>query len=145
ADQRLRWHSLYDWQHPDACWQTDAAGRVYPLPQTGVSSAAIQHSEYPAHPPGLALLLSPILFVFRESNYLEPAAVLCSGVAVIVGMLFFRRLVQTFTPERWVINTVTVVAFLGTPAWFYGRTLYTEPYLLAFAIAAYSLALREEM
>jgi len=145
AGHRVRWHALYDWQHPAACWQTDPAGRVYPLPQADVSPAAIPHSEFPAHPPGLALLLAPFLFVFRESNYLEPAATLCSGVAVIVGMLFFRRLIQTLTPERWVVNAATLVAFLGTPAWFYGRTLYAEPYLLAFAIAAYSLALREKV
>ncbi|HMC65725.1 MAG TPA: hypothetical protein VKI65_12365, partial [Gemmataceae bacterium] len=81
----------------------------------------------------------------RGSNYLEPAAVLCSGTAVIIGMLFYRRLVETLTPERWVVNMVTLVAFLGTPAWFYGRTLYTEPYLLAFAVSAYALALRERM
>jgi hypothetical protein len=38
---------------------------------------------------------------------------------------------------------VTAVAILGTPAWPYGRTLYTEPYLLACAVGAYAAAFRK--
>src|SRR5262249_62238810 len=43
-----------------------------------------------------------------------------------------------------VVMAVTAVAFLGTPVWFYGRSLFMESFLLGFLVGAYALALRKD-
>jgi hypothetical protein len=61
---------------------------------------------------------------------------------MIIAMVMFRSLVRKYNSNSTFADLVTVVTFLGTPAWLYGRTLFNEPYLLLFAIGSYSLALR---
>ena len=100
------------------------------------------HPEFSTHPPGVALLLAPILFPFRGTQLIEPLAICCSAIAMIIAMLMFRSLIRKYNSNSAFADLVTVVTFLGTPAWLYGRTLFNEPYLLLFAIGSYSLALR---
>ena len=100
------------------------------------------HPEFSMHPPGVALLLAPILFPFRGTQLIEPLAICCSAIAMIIAMLMFRSLIRKYNSNSAFVDLVTVVTFLGTPAWHYGRTLFNEPYLLLFAIGSYSLALR---
>ena len=72
----------------------------------------------------------------------EPAAVTCSTLAIILAFFLFRSLLQNYA-DLVTVNLTAVVAFLGTPAWAYGRTLFSEPYLLLFAVGAYWASLRK--
>ncbi len=138
--RRREWAQVYQtgWQR----WHRDAAGHLMLTLRPGQTPPAAGHPEYSTHPPGIALLLAPILFPFRGTTYVEPLAILCSTFAVIAAMLLFRALARKYSTDLHVVNLVTVVTFLGTPAWNYARTLFNEPYLLLFAVGAYSLALR---
>jgi hypothetical protein len=100
--------------------------------------------EYSTHQSAIAFLLAPVLFPLRGTTCLEPAALLCSGLATVAGMFFFRMLLGGLTTDRFTINAVTAVTFLATPIWFYGRSLFMESFLLCFLIGAYALALRKE-
>ena len=125
-----------------ARWRHDAAGHPIPTLRPGQTPPTPGHPEYSTHPPGVAFLLAPILFPFRGTTYVEPLAILCSTLAVIAAMLLFRALARKYSTSLLTVDLVTAVSFLGTPAWNYARTLFNEPYLLLFAIGAYSLALR---
>jgi hypothetical protein len=59
-------------------------------------------------------------------------------------MLIFGWLIELYKPDPAVIFLVTLATFLGTPIWFYARTLFTEPYLLLFTTASYGFALRRK-
>ena len=59
-----------------------------------------------------------------------------------MAMFLFRSLAQKYNSNIHAVDLTSLVAFLGTPAWHYGRTLFNEPYLLLFAIGSYSVALR---
>ncbi|MBI3185428.1 MAG: hypothetical protein HYZ28_25085 [Myxococcales bacterium] len=116
------------------------AGRAFagqPLDHHTVPGAA----EYSQHPPGQAFLLAPLLFPLRGSRWVEPAALLCSGLAVVLAMLALRALAARLTGDAAALNLGVALALLGSPAWHYGRTLFSEPYLLALAAGAYALAL----
>jgi hypothetical protein len=134
---RKEWWDVYDRNN----WDRDDEG--HPVPRLLEGRSTIDgHPEFPTHPPGVALLLAPILFPFRDSQLIEPLAICCSAIAIILAMLMFRSLIRKYNSNFAFVDLVTVVTFLGTPAWHYGRTLFNEPYLLLFAIGSYSLALR---
>lgn len=140
GERRRDWQRTFEMD--PAKWDHDSAGRPVPHLRAGQSPPVQGHSETSTHPPGLALLLAPLLYPLRGTDLMEPAAILCSALAVIIAMLMYRALIRSYTDDRRVVDLATAVTFLGTLAWHYGRTLYTEPYLLLFATAAYSLALR---
>lgn len=140
GERRREWQSVYE-TDPQK-WDRDTEGHPVPRLRAGQAPPVEGHVEISTHPPGLAWLLTPLLLPFRGADLIEPAAIVCSALAVILAMLVFRGLVRTYTTDaRWA-DLVTAVTFLGTPAWHYGRTLYNEPYLMLFATAAYGLALR---
>jgi hypothetical protein len=58
------------------------------------------------------------------------------------AFLFFRMLLRGYGVDSWTIDVISAAGFLGTPAWFYGRSLFMESFLLFFLAAAYALALR---
>lgn len=138
--QLRRWSKVYECD--PAKWDHDAHGHLVPRLRAGQTSPSPGHVEYSIHPPGLALLLAPLLFPFRGTTLVEPLAIVCSTLAIISAMFLFRALVMYFEPRMRVANLITAATFLGTPAWHYGRTLFNEPYLLLFAVGAFSLALR---
>jgi hypothetical protein len=133
------WQDVYD----PTDWRPDADG-VYPLPpvRPGVRPPA-DAPEYSTHQPGIAFLLAPVLYPLRGTTYLEPAALVCSGLATVLAMLFYRILLGAFTADRRTRDLVTLAAFLGTPIWFYGRSLFLEGFLVFFVVASYALALRK--
>jgi hypothetical protein len=98
--------------------------------------------RYSIHPEGIALLLLPIWLAVGDSPLLEPVAILFSGIITLLGLFFFRSLASRFTSDALSIKLALVATFLGTPLWHYGRTLFTEPYMASFAVAAYALAYR---
>jgi hypothetical protein len=108
----------------------------------GAASSEPPAHEYSWHPPGLPLLLAPLVWPLRGTPWVEPAALLSTAVVTIVGLAFFCILIRGYLAAGEAVWTAAAVAFLGTPLWPYARTLYTEPYLATCAIGAYALALR---
>lgn len=146
--RRVPWPDLFEVDA--AAWQYDEQGHPRPTLRPGVAGAPAGLvddlaglPEYSSHPPGIALLLAPILFPFRHTAYVEPLAVLCSWLATSLAMVAFHALVEGLTSTTWLANAVTAVTFLGTPLWHYSRTLFGEPYLLLFALGAYVLLIRK--
>jgi hypothetical protein len=137
---RRFWWNVYK---TDA-WNRDYIGNPVPRLRQDASAPPEGHPEYSTHPPGLALFLAPVLLPFRGSGYIEPLAICCSAVAVVFAMLIFGWLIELYRPDPGVIFLVTLATFLGTPIWFYARTLFTEPYLLLFTTASYGFALRRK-
>jgi hypothetical protein len=140
GSSRKNWDAVYE-TGPDY-WDHDNEGHPVPRLRAGQLPPSGGHPEFSVHPPGVALLLAPILFPFRGTQLIEPLAICCSAIAIILAMLMFRSLIRRYNSNLASVDLVTAVTFLGTPAWHYGRTLYNEPYLLLFAIGSYSLALR---
>ncbi|HEV3343771.1 MAG TPA: hypothetical protein VG125_25585 [Pirellulales bacterium] len=108
----------------------------------GASSTQPPAREYSWHPPGLPLLLAPLLWPLRDTRWVEPAALACTALATFAGLGFFCLLVRGYLPDQGPTWPAAAVAFLGTPLWPYARTLYCEPYLATLAIGAYALAFR---
>ncbi len=140
--RRVDWREFYDFAHGQ--WEADADGVVHPVPKPGVAAPPAGVPEYSTHQYGGAFLLAPLLYPLRGTTWLEPAAIFCSGLAVVGAMLFYRMLLRCFTDDAFSINAVTVVAFLGTPIWFYGRSLFLEGMLTCCVVGAYALALRKK-
>src|SRR5438270_13998221 len=78
--RRVDWHTFYPF--PTTQWETDAEGVVHPTPAPGVAPPPPGTPEYSIHQYGVAFLLAPVLWPFRGTTWLEPAALLCSGLAV---------------------------------------------------------------
>jgi hypothetical protein len=89
-------------------------------------------------------LLAPLLFFVRGTTLVEPLAIASSTLAVIAAMFFYVGLVRKYEPTPIVAYAAAIVTFLGTPAWHYARTLFSEPLLMLCAIGAYSFALRDK-
>ncbi|HBI43408.1 MAG TPA: hypothetical protein DDY78_11210 [Planctomycetales bacterium] len=140
--RRVDWREFYDFVNGD--WEADADGVVHPVPKPGVTAPPPGVSEYSTHQYGGAFLLAPLLYPLRDTTWLEPAAIFCSGLAVVGAMLCYRMLLRCFTDDAFTINAVTAVAFLGTPIWFYGRSLFLEGMLTCCVVGAYALALRKK-
>lgn len=138
--ERRNWGRVYEYDPPK--FDKDEQGRPVPRLQPGQREIPAGTPEYSVHPAGHALLLAPLLYPFRATQLVEPIAVACSAIAIILAFFLFRSLLSKYSTNQRAIDLVAVVAFLGTPAWHYGRTLYTEPFLLLFAVGAFSFALR---
>ena len=143
----------YNWGHiyevaPER-WERDANGHPRATKMPSVPAALEERiamlPEYGGHPYGLAFVLAPVLLPFRGTAYLESAAVVCSALAVVAAFGFFVMLLRVYVADNLTAWAVAGATFLGTPIWHYGRTLFTEPYLLLCATAAYALMLRKNM
>jgi len=137
---RRNWETVYE-TSPET-FDRDSEARPTPRLLPGQSKPPAGHPEYSQHPPGLALVLAPILYPFRSTELVEPIAVTCSAIAVIVAFLWLRSLLAKYCADRRVADLVAFLAILGSPAWSYARTLFSEPYLLLCAVGAYSFGLR---
>jgi hypothetical protein len=138
--ERVYWWQIYELD--DDRWHRDAEGAPVPTVRPEVAARDVPKGpEHPFHPAGLPLLLAALLLPLRGSSWIEPAALCVSGAVTIGALLAFRALARSFAPERTVATWTACLAFLGTPLWHYGRSLFTEPYLACFAVASYALAL----
>jgi 4-amino-4-deoxy-L-arabinose transferase-like glycosyltransferase len=99
--------------------------------------------EYSRHPPGMVWLLWPFARPFRGTDLVEPVAILTCGMAVVIAMYFFALLIAPYATERHSAAITIVLAFLATPVWHYGRTLFTEPLLLVLVVGGVALYLRK--
>lgn len=141
GDRRVHWWEAFD---QEGTWGKDAEGHPFPLPRKGFDPALMPVVERPWNAAGLPLLLSPCFWVLKKvglGQWMEPFATILSGIAVLVASFFWRILVSAFTKDRRVVNLSMALAFLGTPAWHYGRSFFSEPYLICIVIGAYAFAL----
>ncbi|MGH9197312.1 MAG: hypothetical protein ACRD1T_16425, partial [Acidimicrobiia bacterium] len=139
----VTWFMMYEID--ESRWRRNASNHPVPTRRQDapLSVSTISHlPDYPFHPVGVAFLLAPICFLARNTTFVEPLAVLGSTAAVIVAMLLFRSVLDELTPSVGRILFVTGMTFLGTPVWHYGRSLFTEPYLVLSAVGAYAVYLR---
>lgn len=125
-------------------WKKDDSGVPIPTRRKGQEDAYVPACEYPTHPPGLAFLLAPVTYLFRGTAAVESIALICTALVVVLGSLFFERLISPYTNGWQQRLFIVAVAFLGTPVWHYARTLFVEPYMLCLALGAYAGVLRSK-
>ncbi|MGH7739924.1 MAG: hypothetical protein ACREL1_07235, partial [bacterium] len=80
----------------------------------------------------------------KNTPYLEPLALLLANLSIIIAAFFFRKVIGRYTNEIWIINAATLIVFLGTPIWAYGRMLFTEAFLISFSLTAYWIAIEKK-
>jgi hypothetical protein len=136
----IRWWQAFEMDRHR--WNKDAQGHPVPTLQKDSVHRPVNRREYSTHSPGLALLMSPFVVVFRNTQFVEPAALLCSCLVTILGLLAFMDLIRPYQPASFYVLAAGMTAYLGSPLWHYGRTLYVESFLACFAIAAYAAVLR---
>jgi len=138
GEQRVAWFSVFD---EPSNWEADATGALMPVRRANVDAIYDPPVELPWNVPTLAILLALVLAPLARTPYVEPAAVLVSGLVTILATFAWRRLAGAITDDRRTINLGLALAFLGTPAWHYGRSLFAEPYLIALVLGAFAFAL----
>lgn len=121
-----------------AYWPIGRNGHRTPLLRGDVDSAFANAPEYSGHPVGVAFLLAPFLFPFRQTALLEPMAILLAGLSTIFAMFLYRRLLFKFTDDTFSIYLCLFGVFLGTPIWYYSRTFFNEPFILLAVVGMYS-------
>lgn len=132
----------YDWLYMVNFYRNPQTRKIFYKYKPGFPEDIAEWPEYSFHPPGMAFMLAPFAFPFRNSKYLESVCIILSGIVTVLALLCMRFLLGAFTQEKWIINLVSALTVLGTPIWHYGRSLFTEPYCVFFIIAAYAFALR---
>ncbi len=125
-------------------WQKDEEGHRMPTHRPESGLGPVPGPEYSQHPAGLAFLLAPILYPFRDTALVEPAAIYCSGLATVLGCFAWCWLTRPYAKSRAHLFVAAAVAYLGSPLWHYGLVLYSESFLAALAVGAYAAALRAE-
>jgi hypothetical protein len=141
-DQLMKWWQAFEMEAKR--WDTDEDGHPVPTSNGDMSRRPVRKEEYSQHPVGLPFLLAPILFAFRGTSLVEPAAILCSGLATVGGLCAWCWIVKPYTKTPAQLLLAAAVAYLGSPLWHYGLVLYSESFLAAFAVAAFALALRAD-
>ncbi len=137
GEQRVAWFNVYD----DKNWDADENGAPVPRRRDDVDVRYLPQSELPWNVPGLAIFLAALLFPLAKTPYVEPAALLVSGLVTVLATFFWRRLALGITANRRTMNLGLALAFLGTPAWNYGRSLFAEPYLVCLILGTFTFAL----
>lgn len=135
-----RWWELYETD--ESLWSRNSDGQRVPVRRKNFQKLSVPAQEYSRHSPGLALLLAPILFPFRNSALLEPAALVCSSVLTVIGYLALCRILRPYTATSTQAVLIGAVAYLGSPLWHYGRTLHVEPFAATLLLCGYASVLR---
>ncbi|HSO33831.1 MAG TPA: glycosyltransferase family 87 protein, partial [Labilithrix sp.] len=137
-DKRVSWFMVFD---EPSKWGVDVTGAPSPVRRPNIGAVFEPPAELPWNVPGLAILLALVLLPLARTPYVEPAAVIVSGLVTILATFAWRRLARGITDDRRTINLGLALAFLGTPAWHYGRSLFAEPYLIALILGTFTFAL----
>jgi hypothetical protein len=137
----VQWRDLYEsyWFNWTRVPGTDV---LLPKRLAGSTEDLTGLIERPAHPIGLPLFLGFFVWPFRGTGAVEPLALLIITCGGILAMLLFHSLARQWAPSYRVALVVTVLAFLGTPAWHYARCLFAEELLLLFAVGACVVSIR---
>ena len=143
ADGRRRsWESVY-------AYARDADGKTVPPPRLPERKPDAPNEfegkpQYSQHPPGLPLLLAPLVYPARGSAWVEHLSIVWSTLATLACALMLRELLRGLSKDRGLVNATTLLAILGSPAWHYGRMLFSEPWLTLCATSALMLATRKQ-
>jgi hypothetical protein len=139
----VQWRDLFEpvWLNWTREPKTDV---LLPKRQAGSKEDLTGLIERPAHPIGLPLFLGFFVWPFRGTTAVEPLALLIITLSGVLGLLLFHTLARDWSPSRRVALVVTVLAFLGTPAWHYARCLFAEELLLFFAVGACVVAVHSK-
>lgn len=141
GDHRVHWFEIFRQEGP---WGKDPEGHPFPVVRDGTDPRWIPTMESPWNSVGLPLLVSPVFMLLKRlghADWTEPVATILSAIAVLIASIFWRILAGGFTNDRRIINIGIAFAFLGTPAWHYGRSFFSEPYLIALMTGAYAFAI----
>jgi hypothetical protein len=134
-DKYFGWWDAYEDQ-----WGPGDSGRLKPRTKdTVVAKVTARLPEYGAHPPGLALFLAPALYPFKNSMLFEPMAIFYAALIMVAALFFCRYLLCAYTTDSRRRTMCAAIIFLGSPLWFYARTLYSEGTMTFLAVAAYAL------
>lgn len=136
----IRWWQAYEMDH--SRWDKDTAGHPIPTLQKESIHKPVSSREYSTHSPGLAFILAPFLVAFRNTALVEPMALLCCTLATIAGLFAFIDLARPYARGPIPLIVAASTAYLGSPLWHYGRSLYAESFLAFFSVAAYAAVLR---
>ncbi len=139
GDQRLVWRDLFNVRVYQ--WPRDARGHLIPQVRRGADPALAFKIEAPAHPVGIAVLLAPVVFAFRGTEWVEHIAIFSSALATLLAVYFYRRLLRHFSTNDFAVWTTVVAVFLGSPILFYSRSFFNEPFIALFIIATFAFAL----
>jgi hypothetical protein len=140
--KQVFFEKTYQIDAPIPEWRDDGSGRVVPPVRPGKEPFPPGAVEWSAHQSGVAFLLYPLLYPFRESDRIESAALACSGLAVVGGFLAFRWLCCGLGAGPWRATGVAALAFLATPVWYYARSLFLEGFILFGVVTAFACYLR---
>lgn len=135
--KRIHWAEVFRRPPP---WNKDAEGHPVPTVMPGIDPRLIPQIERPWNSSGFPLLLSPFFFALRAiglASWYEPASTIFSALVIVVASILWRLLASGFTKDRTIINVSMAFAFLGTPAYHYARSFFSEPYLLCLITGAY--------
>lgn len=139
-DRYVRWWEIYE---TDAkLWKRDASELPVPTRKPNFEKSDLGEAEYSRHSPGFAVVTSPFLVFFRGTKLLEPAALLATTLMTIAGFFAFCSLVRPYVANPFQAFLFGAVAYLGSPLWHYGRTLYVEALAAGLLICAYAAILR---
>ncbi len=139
-DRYVRWWEIYE---TDAkLWKRDASELPVPTRKPNFEKSDLGEAEYSRHSPGFAVVTSPFLVFFRGTKLLEPAALLATTLMTIAGFFAFCSLVRPYVANPFQAFLFGAVAYLGSPLWHYGRTLYVEAFAAGLLICAYAAILR---
>lgn len=139
--RRRSWDSVYSYGR-------DAEGKAWPPPRLPerkpeAPSEFEGKPQYSQHPPGLPLLLAPLVYPARGSVWVEHLAIVWSTLSTFACALMLRELLRGLSSDRGLVNATTLLAILGSPLWHYGRMLFSEPWLALCAVSALTLATRK--
>lgn len=102
----------------------------------------------PTHPFGVPLLLAPLRFLQLKlapgaapDVVLAGATLLLTFAALIAGYEALARLLG----DRRRAGFWTFATYFSSPLWFYGRTLFTEPFTWSLAVLALAAAQRRRL
>jgi hypothetical protein len=137
----VHWYEVHGAMPEAHDWAVNADGRFGAPVWPGAAAPPAGAAEYSSHQPGMAFLLAPVLLPFRGTPVLESMALLCSGLATVAAFFFFRRLLRHLQAPERAVNLISLIAFLGTTVWFYGRSLFPESFLLLCSCGACTLAI----
>jgi len=149
-DHQVAWYDKDGhWRGWDTVYEfaRDAQGQVPPktlaVLRAGAPTEFEGKPQYSNHPPGLPLLLAPLLYPARGSAWVEHLAIVWSTLATLACAWLLRELLRGLSNDRALVNATTLLAILASPTWHYGRMLFSEPWLALFAVGALSLATRK--
>lgn len=101
-----------------------------------------------SHPLGLPLLLAPIVALQQAIAPGSPPDLLLLATTTILSLLALVtgwRLLAIHLGDAREAALLAGAVWFSSPLWFYGRTLFTEPYTVAFSIFAVAAVVRQRL